>query len=117
MPQTWGTAEQAGPGGKRAPLAHSFPRSNEGKSVPFCCPPLLIQQDWGVENLLHATGLAKGKGQQPFTVDRVQSYTGTTTISATQLRGGCWSLCPHPPHHPLHKARVTIMLFSPELCP
>lgn len=31
-------------------------RSSEGKAVPFCCPSL-VHQDWGVENLLHGTGL------------------------------------------------------------
>lgn len=50
-------------------------------------------------------------------MDRVQSYTGTTALSATPWRGGCWSLSPHPPHYPVRKARATIILFSPELYP
>lgn len=49
-------------------------------------------------------------------MDRVQSYTGTTALPATPPQGGCWSLSPYPPHYPVHKARATIILSSPELC-
>lgn len=50
-------------------------------------------------------------------MDRLQSYTGTAALSATPPQRDCWSLSPHPLQYPTHKARATVIFFSPELYP
>lgn len=94
MPQTWAPwvkAEQAGSGGEPCSSSTLIPKEQRGQ---VCLILLSSFTNWGVENLLHAMRPAKGKGQQSFSTDRVQSYTGTAALSATLLQGGCWSPSP-----------------------
>lgn len=111
-----GKSERAGPGGKLCSSNTPIPKEQQGQVHPILLSSFTNPAGLGSGKPAASNWSSIRKGAAAFYYGQGPELCWDD-CSFSPPQGGFWSLSAPPPHHPIHKAKATIIPFFPELYP